>query len=235
MRRDRFDFLEIAEAPHAPAEEELLLPSVDDLPPQGATPTVRHHATGGRLALLETIGEAGQEIGRFSSPSGLCVDGADNLYVADTMRHRIQKITPQDEAYGYGGVGEGAGQFRMPSDVVVDPRSFIYVLEMGNHRITKLTQDGTYMCSIGGRGDGFGRFRSPEAVCMDRFNTCWWLIRGTIWSRCSMRAGGSWSSTPSSASAGSALLAVSGPGPMARSSWPTRGTAAWFTPTAPAR
>jgi tripartite motif-containing protein 71 len=174
MRQNRFDFLEISEdTPDQAPQEEVgprLRPVAPERETRAGTRPVPQAPGRGRLALLETMGELGDDLGRFRWPLGLAIDHMENVYVADTMRNRIQKITPNNEAYGYCGPGNGVGEISKPSDVAVDNRMFIYILEMGNHRITKLSQDGTYLGTMGSRGNGYGRLSSPEALCLDFFN-----------------------------------------------------------------
>jgi DNA-binding beta-propeller fold protein YncE len=41
------------------------------------------------------IANSGGEVGQVSDPSGLAVDTAGNLYVADSGNNRVQMYTPQ--------------------------------------------------------------------------------------------------------------------------------------------
>jgi DNA-binding beta-propeller fold protein YncE len=42
--------------------------------------------------VVETIGRAGGAPGEFANPWSLCLDSHGNLYVADSMNHRVQKL-----------------------------------------------------------------------------------------------------------------------------------------------
>lgn len=70
--------------------------------------------------------------------SSVAVDGAGNVYVADTDNYRIQKF---DSAGGFlakwGSNGRGDGQFHAPYGVAVDASGNVYVADPDNYRIQK--------------------------------------------------------------------------------------------------
>lgn len=120
---------------------------------------------------------------RFSSPSGLAVDTAGNLYVADSGNHAIRKITPAGVVstlagrLGSLGMADGtvAARFYVPRGVAVDARGDVYVADTGNHTIRKVTPAGAVSTLAGlggtrGSADGTGaaaRFWFPSGVAVD--------------------------------------------------------------------
>ncbi|MCX6873709.1 MAG: choice-of-anchor D domain-containing protein, partial [Verrucomicrobia bacterium] len=102
---------------------------------------------------------------RFTSPSGIAVDGSGNLYVADSGNHTIRKMTPSGVvttlaghpgSFGnVDGTGSAARYFH-PEGIVADGSGSLYVADTSNHTIRKVTPSGS-VTTIGGRaGQGAG-------------------------------------------------------------------------------
>ena len=72
--------------------------------------------SGGKF--LTQWGSSGSATGQFNGLRSAEVDGAGNVYVADTFNDRIQKFDGSGNFLtSWGGFGDGAGQFSGPSDV----------------------------------------------------------------------------------------------------------------------
>lgn len=127
-------------------------------------------------------------LARFSSPSGIAVDGADNLYVADTGNNTIRKITPAGVVStlagmsGATGSADGAGaqaRFRAPAGIAADSAGNVYVADSGNNTIRKISPDGTVTTLAGTAGlrgsfDGTGAaamFNGPTGMAVDSAGT----------------------------------------------------------------
>ena len=111
------------------------------------TPTITRSGKSLRPASSRTLaglaGTSGSTDGtgtaaRFNYPTGVTVDGAGNIYVADTDNHTIRKITPAGVVTtvagqaGTSGSADGTGQrahFNCPSGVTVDNAGNLYVAD----------------------------------------------------------------------------------------------------------
>jgi NHL repeat-containing protein len=80
-------------------------------------------------------------------PSGVAVDGAGNVYVADNINSRIRKVTVVTGVIttvaggGTSGLGDGgpatAAQLNHPWGVALDVAGNLYIGDTNNHRIRK--------------------------------------------------------------------------------------------------
>jgi len=118
------------------------------------------------LRLAETIGSFGTDLGQFNKPAGLVVDADGNLYVADSLNHRVQKITASGDVYGLG----GPDLLVNPQGVVVDSSRFIYIIEQGADRLRKFSHTGYLVFTLGGPNARVARFSCPTAICMDGYH-----------------------------------------------------------------
>jgi sugar lactone lactonase YvrE len=120
----------------------------------------------------------------FCEPQGVAVDGAGNVYVADTGNHTIRKISPAAEVTTWagpghlGGAADGTGsaaRFDHPYGVAVDGVGNVFVADTGNNTIRKVTPAGVTTTLAGlagqtGSSDGVGttaRFNFPCGVAVD--------------------------------------------------------------------
>ena len=120
----------------------------------------------------------------FTSPAGVALDSAGNVYVADTGNHTIRMITSAGVVTtlagtaGTAGAADGSGTsatFNYPSGVAADSAGNVYVADYDNHTIRKITPAGQVTTLAGtagiiGHADGLGAaasFSYPRAVTVD--------------------------------------------------------------------
>lgn len=130
---------------------------------------------------------------RFNAPLGICVDGNDNIIVADFRNARVRRIDPQGNvttvAGGIQGYANGYGaaaRFYGPAGVALDSHGNIIVADYGNNRIRSISPTGL-VTNVAGSGtygtlNGVGvsaRFARPTGVAVDANDNIYVVDSGT--------------------------------------------------------
>jgi DNA-binding beta-propeller fold protein YncE len=115
---------------------------------------------------LFSFGVKGNSNQQFDCPCGIAVDEDDNIYVADSSNHRIQKFTAKGNFIGVvGSNGERALCFKNPRDISHNKKdNRLYVCDDNNYRIQVLETDLTFYRAFGKEGNGNGQLKYPHGV-----------------------------------------------------------------------
>ncbi len=105
----------------------------------------------------------------FFGPNGIAVDGSGNVYVAESVNNRIQKLSSSGQSLArWGTHGSGPGQFDSPWAVTLDAAGNLYVSDLNNNRIAKLSPSGDPLFQFGGTpGADAGQMKQPRGVAVD--------------------------------------------------------------------
>jgi uncharacterized protein (TIGR03437 family) len=133
----------------------------------------------------------------LSRPSGVALDGAGNLYIADTGTNRVRQVAPLGiirTVAGTGMAGPGPDQtaaarsnLYSPMSAAVGSAGNLYIADTYNHRIRVVDANGLILTVAGtgvaGRGaEGLPaaqmNLRAPQGVCLDRAGTLYIVDTG---------------------------------------------------------
>ncbi|MDO9434308.1 NHL repeat-containing protein [Hydrogenophaga sp.] len=147
---------------------------------------VRKITPGGDVSTLAGSGLQGFAEGNgtaasFQSPSGVAVDAAGNVYVADFGNRRVRKITPAGVVSTLAGSGllgkiDGMGasaSFVSPAGLAIDPDGNVYVADFSSNQVRMITPAGLVSTLAGngplGAQDGVGpaaTFSNPKGIAI---------------------------------------------------------------------
>ena len=131
---------------------------------------IRKISSAGVISTIAGTGSAGYSgdggaatLAMLRSPRSVAVDGAGNIFIADSSNHRIMKVNGAtgiittlagDGYYGYFGDGGVAtrAEFNGPVGVVLDGAGNIYIADRNNHRIRKVTAATGIISTVAGNG-----------------------------------------------------------------------------------
>ncbi|PIY71819.1 hypothetical protein COY87_04100, partial [Candidatus Roizmanbacteria bacterium CG_4_10_14_0_8_um_filter_33_9] len=113
--------------------------------------------------------------GSFNNPYGITVDPYNNIYIADTSYHRIQKFNANGDYLGMWGEfgsadGKAQPQLDSPQGMAIDASNNIYVADTGNNRIQRFDSSGGNQVCWGEYGTGDGQFNIPRNIAVDSVN-----------------------------------------------------------------
>ncbi len=135
-------------------------------PPAGTVSTAAGNGARG------TGGDEGPaRLAQLNHPLACHVDSAGNLYIADTLNHRIRRVDLAGTISTVAGTGiagdegdEGpaiAAGLHNPSGIAVDDNGNIYIADTGNNRIRLVSPDGMIHTIAGKAAAGFGGDGGP--------------------------------------------------------------------------
>jgi sugar lactone lactonase YvrE len=110
----------------------------------------------------------------LNKPTGITIDAAGNMYIAEAANNAIRKITNDYTVSTFaGGVDTTALQLGSPQDVKIDASNNFYITD-GNGRLLKINKDKIFSVVAGkastGDADGNGSaalFNGPKGIALD--------------------------------------------------------------------
>ena len=119
---------------------------------------------------MRKFGAFGGDNGSSAARSAWQQTGDENVYVADSLNHRIQQFDatgpgPYVTHLGkWGSFGSGDGQFNGPVGVAVGGNGHVFVADQGNHRVQEFIATGGFVRTWGSLGSSTGQLNLPSGV-----------------------------------------------------------------------
>ncbi|MCP4110313.1 MAG: hypothetical protein GY749_33125 [Desulfobacteraceae bacterium] len=117
------------------------------------------------------------EIGGMRGPQGIEINADGEIYIADSLNHRISKwqILPTGEVVFIKTFAWEDEEYFYPTDVSIDSKNRVLVTDQFNNRIRAFDKDGNCLWSYGVKGycneknikDKFDNFMLPASLCVD--------------------------------------------------------------------
>lgn len=174
---------------------------------------------------------------RLNIPVGITVDGAGNLYVAESAGHVIRRITPAGVVSTLAGLAGtqgstdgtgGAARFYFPLGITVGPGGDLFVVDAGNARIRRVTPAGVVTTYAGSGGASWldgpaatAQFSGPTGIAAAADGTIYVSENGRV--RRIARTAGAAGNVDTFAGKGPTLLTDSADGTGTAASLPSSG------------
>jgi sugar lactone lactonase YvrE len=152
---------------------------------------------------------------QFNGPAGIAVDGAGNVYVADTANSTIRMLTPSGGNWavttiaglagstGYTDGNNSSARFRYPTGLAVDGGGNIFVADDGNCIVREITPSGgnwavnaiAGLAGVAANADGNNsnaRFHDPYGIAVDAGGNVYVADKYTCTIRKLVLSGGNW-------------------------------------------
>jgi len=105
----------------------------------------------------------------FNRPRGICVGLNGNIFVADSMNHRIQIFDPEENFISsFGSNGNKNGEFDFPCSLAINSKGNILVCDYEKDRIQIFDSEGKFISTFGSMGNENGQFNYPSGICVDK-------------------------------------------------------------------
>jgi DNA-binding beta-propeller fold protein YncE len=118
---------------------------------------------------IREFGSCGEGDGEFIWPSGIALDGEENVYVTDEWLNRISIFSKHGNFLRHwGNPGAGDGELHGPAGLAFADDGTLMLVDSKNHRVQKFTPDGRYLGQFGSFGSGPGQLNLPWGIALDK-------------------------------------------------------------------
>src|SRR5712671_1917922 len=98
---------------------------------------------------------------QFNTPQGLAVDSAGTVYIADTLNHRVRRVTADGTITTVAGAGETALSY--PTGLAIGFGDALFISDTGNNLVRQIGPDGSIR-TVAGTGEAGYRGDAGDAL-----------------------------------------------------------------------
>ncbi len=118
--------------------------------------------------LVRTIGERGNDPGKFNYPSSVAIGKDGKVYVVDSLNFRYQVFDAEGKFLAtHGSIGQEPGSFARPKGIALDSENHVYVSDAAFCNVQVFDQEGKLLIWLGAPGSKPGEFQLIEGVFVD--------------------------------------------------------------------
>ena len=118
--------------------------------------------------LLRTIGERGNDPGKFNYPSSVAIGKDGKVYVVDSLNFRYQVFDAEGKfLLTHGLIGQEPGSFARPKGIALDSENHVYVSDAAFCNVQVFDQEGKLLIWLGAPGSKPGDFQLIEGISID--------------------------------------------------------------------
>lgn len=117
---------------------------------------------------LRSLGGPGYLPGQLAFPNGIALNGAGEMWLADSNNRRVQLLSAKGEPLLLIDRGDKEVRFDLPRAVALDRLGRLHVVDTFAQTIYVFDSDGNALLGYGQGADSAGRLNLPEGVALDR-------------------------------------------------------------------
>jgi DNA-binding beta-propeller fold protein YncE len=118
---------------------------------------------------IREFARSGEGDGEFVWPTGIALDGDENVYVTDEWLNRISIFDKEGNFLRkWGTPGSGNGELQGPAGMAIGGDGTMFLVDSKNHRVQKFSLNGRYLGQFGSFGSGPGQFHLPWGIALDK-------------------------------------------------------------------
>jgi len=104
----------------------------------------------------------------FQAPAGIAFDSANNFFIIDESRKKVNKYNYEGQAQGTWRIsGKGLPGLKTPAGIALDLDDNIYISDSREHTVLKFNQAGVFLLKWGKEGSAGSALKNPQGIAIN--------------------------------------------------------------------